>query len=156
MVSEQKFQSQERLYKRLGSMPRSRVAMGNRGMHSLLGEPGRDSNQRRSLDDVSGAFCVILHGLRKKRPIAAKKKTGPVREIPNLSDSEQDILSHMEHEYQLETDPLGGDPVLRRLTDDEVMRPVSANRNTVKALEERGIIVPGKSSDPLKIVWRKK
>jgi hypothetical protein len=54
---------------------------------------------------------------------------------------------------QLETDSLGGDPVLRRLKDDEVVRPASANRNTVKALDERGLIMSGKSHDPLKIAW---
>ena len=48
----------------------------------------------------------------------------------------------MENGHQLETDSLGGDPVLRRLKDDEVVRPPSANRNTVKALEERGLISP--------------
>lgn len=40
-----------------------------------------------------------------------------------------------------------GDPVLRRLKDDEVVRPVSANRNTIKALEEYGLISPGKGRD---------
>ena len=62
----------------------------------------------------------------------------------------------MEHGYRLETDSLGGNPVLRNLKDEEVVRPASANRNTVKALEERGLIVSGKSSDPLTIVWRMK
>lgn len=82
----------------------------------------------------------------------AKKKFGSVR--PKLTEVEQDLVWHMEHGYQLETDSLGGDPVLRRLKDDEVVRPASANRNTVKALEERGLIRPGKSRDPLTIVWR--
>jgi len=53
----------------------------------------------------------------------------------------------------IETDSLGGDPVLRRLRDDEVVRPASASRNTVKALEERGLISSGKSRDPLTIAW---
>jgi hypothetical protein len=51
-------------------------------------------------------------------------------------------------------DSLGSDPVLRRLKDDEVVRSPSVNRNTVKAMEVRGLISPGKSRDPLKIVWR--
>ena len=38
---------------------------------------------------------------------------------------------------------LGGEPVLRRLKDNEVLRSASANRNTIKALEERGLISPG-------------
>jgi hypothetical protein len=55
--------------------------------------------------------------------------------------------------YQLETDSLGGDPLLRRLKDSEVIRPLSATRNTVKALEERGLIAPAGGDDPLRIVW---
>jgi len=39
---------------------------------------------------------------------------------------------------------LGGELVLRRLKDNEVLRSASANRNTIKALEERGLISPGK------------
>jgi hypothetical protein len=84
----------------------------------------------------------------------AKKKAGAV--LPKLTAAEQDLISHMEDGYQLETDSLSGNPVLRRLKDDEVIRPSSANRNTVKALEERGLIGPGKSRDPLTIVWRMK
>jgi hypothetical protein len=68
----------------------------------------------------------------------------------------KDLLSHMQQEYQLETDSLGGNPILRRLKDDEQVRPLSANRNTIKALEERGLINPGKGRDPLTIVWRLK
>jgi hypothetical protein len=71
-----------------------------------------------------------------------------------LTDSEQDLLSNMQHGFQLETDSLGGDPILRRLKDNEVIRPMSANRNTIKAMEKRGLITPGKGRDPLTIVWR--
>jgi hypothetical protein len=73
-----------------------------------------------------------------------------------LTDAEQDLLSHIQDGYQLETNSLGGDPILRRLKDNEVIRPLSANRNTTKALEERGLISPGKGRDPLTIVWRLK
>jgi hypothetical protein len=69
-----------------------------------------------------------------------------------LSEGEQDLLSHLEAGYQLETDSLGSNPVLRRVKDDEVIRPLSANRNTIRSMEERGLIVPGKSRDPLTIV----
>ena len=54
----------------------------------------------------------------------------------------------------LKTDSLGGNPVLRRLKDNEEMRPLSANRNTVKAMEQRGLISPGKGRDTLTILWR--
>jgi hypothetical protein len=84
----------------------------------------------------------------------AKKKAGSVRVPPELTEAEQDLLRHMEHGYQLETDSLGSNPVLRRSKDDEILRPASANRNTVKALEEYGLIVPGKGRDALTIVWR--
>jgi hypothetical protein len=84
----------------------------------------------------------------------AKKKTASVP--PKLTEPEQDLLSHMEDGYQLETDSLGGNPVLRRAKDDEEIRPLSANRNTVKAMEKRGLISPGKGRDPLTILWRMK
>jgi hypothetical protein len=84
----------------------------------------------------------------------ANKKAGSVRALPKLTDAEQDLVWHMEHGYQLETDSLGSNPALRRLKDDEVIRPASANRNTVKALEEHGLIVPGKGRDALTMVWR--
>ena len=84
----------------------------------------------------------------------AKQKTAKVP--PKLTDTEEDLLAQIEHGYQLETDSLGGNPVLRRLKDDELIRPVSANGSTVKALQERGLITPGKGHDPLTIVWRLK
>lgn len=84
----------------------------------------------------------------------AKKKTANV--LPKLTEIEQDLLSHMQQGYQLETDSLGGNPVLRRLKDDEEMRPLSANRNTIKAMEERGLISPSKGRGPLTIMWRLK
>ena len=40
--------------------------------------------------------------------------------------------------------------MLRRLKDDEVLRPADANATTVKALERQGLIRPGY---PLTIVW---
>jgi hypothetical protein len=83
-----------------------------------------------------------------------KKKTANLP--PKLTEGEQDLLSHIQDGYQLETNSLGGDPILRRLKDNEVIRPLSANRNTIKALEERGLISPGKGRDPLTIVWRLK
>jgi hypothetical protein len=80
-----------------------------------------------------------------------KKKTANL--LPKLTDTEQDLLSHIQDGYQLETDSLGGNPVLRRLKDNEEIRPLSANRNTIKALERRGLITPGKGRDLLTIGW---
>ena len=84
----------------------------------------------------------------------AKKKVANLP--PKLTEIEQDLLSHIEHGYQLETDSLGGNPVLRHLKDNEEIRPLSANRNTIKAMEQRGFISPGKGRDPLTIEWRLK
>jgi hypothetical protein len=81
-----------------------------------------------------------------------KKKSANLS--PKLTEAEQDLLSHLEQGYQLETDSLGGNPVLRRLKDGEVIRPLSANASTVKALQERGLIHAAKGHDPLTIVWR--
>jgi hypothetical protein len=75
---------------------------------------------------------------------------------PELTETQRDLLSQMEQGDQLETDSLGGNLVLRRLKDDEVVRPESASHNTVKALQERGLITQAKSGDPLTIVWRLK
>jgi len=38
-----------------------------------------------------------------------KKKAGA--DLPKLTETEQDLVWHMEHGYQLETDSLGGNPV---------------------------------------------
>ena len=84
----------------------------------------------------------------------AKKKGANL--LPKLTEVEQDLLSHMQDGYQLETDSLGGNPVLRRLEDNEEIRPLSANGNTIKAMEQRGLIGPGKGRDLLTIAWRLK
>ena len=81
----------------------------------------------------------------------AKKKAAKV--TPKLSEGEQDLLTQMQRGYQLETDSLGGKPVLRRVKDGELIRPISANASTVKALQERGLIRAAKGRDPLTIAW---
>lgn len=81
-----------------------------------------------------------------------KKKAATV--TPKLTEGERDLLSQMEDGYQLETDSLGGNLVLRKLKDGEVIRPLSANASTVKALQERSLIHAVKGRDPLTIVWR--
>jgi hypothetical protein len=90
---------------------------------------------------------------KKKRSSrrSQRSKPQPAKIPPPLTEIEQDLLSHIEHGYQLETDSLGSDLLLRKR--NEVIRTASANRNTVKALEERGLITQGKSRDPLRIVW---
>ena len=84
----------------------------------------------------------------------AKKKAASAASVsPKLTEGEQDLLSHIQDGYELETNSLGSDPILRRLKNNEVIRPLSANRNTIKALEGRGLVSPGKGRDPLTIVW---
>jgi hypothetical protein len=56
------------------------------------------------------------------RTDAEKKPVAP----PKLTEAERDLLAHVEQGYQLETDPLGRNPILRRLKGDEVVRPLSA------------------------------
>src|SRR5438552_13995684 len=89
----------------------------------------------------------------KRRMTVMPKKQTACAISSSLSDTEQDLLSHLQNGYQLETDSLGGDPLLRRAKDKEAIRPISATRNTVKALEERGLIAPGEGDDPLRIIW---
>jgi hypothetical protein len=87
----------------------------------------------------------------------AKNKAASAASVsPKLTEGEQDLLLHIQDGYQLETNSLGGDPILRRLKDNEVIRSLSANRSTVKAMEQRGLISPSKGRDPLTIVWRLK
>jgi len=81
-----------------------------------------------------------------------KKKADKV--LPKLSEAELDLISHIEQGYQLQTDLLGSDPLLRRLKDGEVIRPASATQSTIRALEQRGVIAPAKGREPLTLVWR--
>jgi len=80
-----------------------------------------------------------------------KKKA--IRAVSKLTEVEQDLLARMENGYRLETDSLGGNPVLRRMKDNELLRPADANASTVKALEERGLIRRARGPDPLTIAW---
>ena len=52
----------------------------------------------------------------------AKKKAANL--LPKLTETEQDLLSHIQDGYRLETDSLGGNPILRRLKDNEEIRPL--------------------------------
>jgi hypothetical protein len=60
----------------------------------------------------------------RKKNMAKKKNASP---MPKLTEGERDLLDQMQDGYELETDSLGGNPVLRRLKDGEVIRPLSAN-----------------------------
>ena len=55
-------------------------------------------------------------------------KNANFQNTTKLTETEQDLLSHMQHGYQLETDSLGGNPGLRRLKNNLSFR---ASRLTV-------------------------
>ena len=103
------------------------------------------------LGEQQDALLTLIYSGRSRVGAMPSKKAEKV--APRLSEPEQDLLAHMERGYQLVTDLLGGDPVLRRAKDDEVIRPVSVNRNTINTLQEGGLITPVKGRDPLTTVW---
>jgi hypothetical protein len=84
--------------------------------------------------------------------MAKKRAVKKTETLPSkLTEAELDLYTRLED--GLETDALGGNPVLRRLKTDEVTRPADANASTVKALEQRGLIHPGKGRDPFTVTW---
>jgi len=85
-----------------------------------------------------------------------KAKKGVVKLPPKLTKTQEDLLWHMQHGYQLETGSLQDGPLLRRLKDNQLIRTTSANQSTVKTLHERGLIEVGKGGDVLTAVWRVK
>jgi hypothetical protein len=58
--------------------------------------------------------------------------------------TEQDIVWHLENGYQLESSPIDG-LLLRNVKDNSAVR-AAANQNTIKALEERGLITHQRNS----------
>jgi hypothetical protein len=71
-----------------------------------------------------------------------------------LTGTEEDLLWHLNHGYQVESSSVGGGLLLRRLKDDAVVRTASANRSTIRALEQRGLV--SASVDALTTIWRAK
>ena len=67
---------------------------------------------------------------------------------------QQSLLSQLELGYQLETDLLGGNPILPQLKEHEGIRPALANASSLKALRRRSLIHPIQGRDPLTIRWR--
>jgi hypothetical protein len=75
----------------------------------------------------------------------AKKKTANL--LPKLTETEQDLLSHIQDGFQLETDSLGGNPVLRRFENGigkEIRMESTISTKDLKAKLDR--------KDPVKIV----
>lgn len=73
---------------------------------------------------------------------------------PKLTKTEEDLLHHLTHGYQFESDPFGGGLLLRNLKDKSMMRTASANLSTVKALESRGLIKATQGRNDLTTTWR--
>ena len=69
-----------------------------------------------------------------KRKTASKEVVVPGKR----TDAEQALLSHMENGYELQTDLLGANRVLRWLKGDEEIRPASA-----KSRDRQGAAVAG-------------
>lgn len=88
--------------------------------------------------------------------MAGKKhsaKKGAAVIPPKLTPTESHLLRLMEKGYELETSPEGG-ALLRNRRTNEMIRPTSANMNTVQALQERGLIRPMKGRNPFVTIWR--
>jgi|SRR5512142_372685 hypothetical protein len=92
--------------------------------------------------------------VRRKRPQQSKKAEPKPQPAARLSKTEEDLLWHMANGYQLETSSLWDNPILRRLKDNTEVR-ATANRGTIEALRERGLIAVAKDGGVLNpTVWR--
>jgi hypothetical protein len=87
----------------------------------------------------------------RPRPKSTKTEVQPPLK---LSKTEEDLLWHMAHGYQLETSSLWDNPILRNLKDNSEVRAI-ANRGTIEALQKRGLIAVTKDGGVLNpTVWR--
>lgn len=92
--------------------------------------------------------------VRRKRSQQSKKAEPKPQPAAKLSKTEEDLLWHMANGYQLETSSLWDNPILRRLKDNTEVR-ATANRGTIEALRERGLIAVAKDGGVLNpTVWR--
>src|ERR1051325_6860509 len=90
---------------------------------------------------------------RKKQP-KAPPKSEVVPGSSQLSTTEQDLLWHMAHGYQLETSSLWDNPILRRLRDNTEVH-ATANRSTIEALQKAGLIAVAEEGEVVHpTVWR--
>jgi hypothetical protein len=92
---------------------------------------------------------------KKKQRKSPPKSTKVKPQLPSkLSKTEEDLLWHMGHGYQLETSSLGDNPILRRLKDNTEVR-ATANRRTIETLQQRGLITVAKAGAVFNpTVWR--
>jgi DNA-binding MarR family transcriptional regulator len=96
----------------------------------------------------------------RRKPVRPKstRSVSPHKPAPanatKLTKTEQDLLSHLEQGYQLESEAFGNGLLLRNLKDNSVVRTASANQSTIKGLEERGLIERTQGRDKLTTIWR--
>lgn len=92
---------------------------------------------------------------RKKQARPRPKPTKAKAERPpKLTKTEEDLLWHMSHGYQLETSSLWDNPILRNQKDNTEVR-ADANRGTIEALQKSGLIAVAKDGRVLNpTVWR--
>jgi hypothetical protein len=69
----------------------------------------------------------------KSKPSVSPHKPAPPN-ATKLTKTEQDLLSHLEQGYQLESEAFGNGLLLRNLKDNSVVRPASANQSTIDDL----------------------
>lgn len=90
---------------------------------------------------------------KKTRPQSRSRKAASPPPT-KLSQREEDLLWHMGHGYELETSLLWDNPVLRRMKDNTELR-ADANRSTIEALHQAGLIVVAKEGGVVNpTVWR--
>jgi hypothetical protein len=105
--------------------------------------------------DIIPRQTLTMAAKNKRRKASSKTTKGGATQLaPKLSTREQDLLWHMAHDYQLETSSSWDDPILRRMKDNTELR-ATANRSTIEALQERGLIAVAKDGGVLNpTVWR--
>jgi hypothetical protein len=92
---------------------------------------------------------------RKKKTRSRTHLTKANAQPPSkLSKTEEDLIWHMSHGYQLETSLRWDSPILRNLKDDTTVR-ATANRGTIEGLQRRGLIKIGREGGVVNpTVWR--
>ena len=87
---------------------------------------------------------------KKRRQAPHRKKAASTKpQLPSkLNKTEQDLLWHMGHGYQLQTSSLSDNPILRNLKDNTEAR-ATANRGTIEALQRSGLIAVVKDGSVL-------
>lgn len=91
---------------------------------------------------------------KQREPPPRVSKGKPQLPTKKVSKTEGDLLWHMGHGYQPETSSLLENPILRRLQDNAEVR-AAANRRTIEALQEHGLIAVAKPGTVLTpTVWR--